>query len=101
MQTIVLHFNNYEHGEFYALYEKSFITVNSEIFARIYFREKALSHICDVKNSRLEHGLPISVNNSDCAKSRGFCFHETSHMRSFAKIKTLRKFPNLQYPGPA
>ena len=28
--------------------------------------------------------------------SRGFYFHETLHMRSFAKIKPSQKFPNLQ-----
>ena len=35
-------------------------------------------HICDVK-MRLEHNLPISVNV--CVFSRGFYFHETSHMQ--------------------
>ena len=34
---------------------------------------------------------------SDFAISRGFYFHETSHMRSFAKIKPSQKFPNYQY----
>ena len=36
-----------------------------------------------------------SSRQSDIANS--FDFHETSHMRSFAKIKLSRKFPNLQY----
>ena len=27
----------------------------------------------------------------------GFYFHETSHVRSFEKIKPSRKFPNFQY----
>ena len=49
-------------------------------------------HLCDVKKSRLKHDLHISVN--DRAISRGFYFHETSHIRSFAKIKPSRKFPN-------
>ena len=39
----------------------------------------------------------INKRQSDFAISRGFYFHETSHMRSFAKIKSSRKFPNLQY----
>ena len=41
----------------------------------------------------------ISKQQSDFAISRGFYFHETSHMHmwSFAKIKPSRKFPNLQY----
>ena len=54
------------------------------------FRENfifAKSHICGDKNSRQGHDLCIS---------RGFYFHDTSHMRSFAKIKPSRKFPNLQ-----
>ena len=33
-------------------------TINSEIFAKSIKR-----HICDVKNSRLEHDLPVSVND--------------------------------------
>ena len=54
-------------------------------------------HICDAKNLRLGHDLHISVKGqSDFGLSRGFYFHETSHMRSFAKIKPLQKFPNLQ-----
>ena len=71
--------------------------MNSEIFARILFSRIALRHICDVKKSRTGHDLPISVNDSDIANSRGFDFPESSHMRSFAKIKFSRKFPNLQY----
>ena len=51
-----------------------------------------------VKISLQGYDLPISVVDSDFAISRGFYFHETSHMRSFAKIKPSRKFPNLQYP---
>ena len=42
-------------------------------------------HICDVYNSRLGHDLPISVNN-----------RVILHMRSFAKMKPLQKFLNLQ-----
>ena len=55
------------------------------------------NYICNVKNSRLRQGLPISINDSDFAISRGFYFHETSHLQSFMKIKSSRKFPNLQY----
>ena len=39
----------------------------------------------------------VNKRQSDSAISRGFYFHETSHMRSFAKFKPSRKFPNLQY----
>ena len=39
----------------------------------------------------------INKRQSDFAISREFYFHETSHMRNFLKIKSSRKFPNLQY----
>ena len=38
----------------------------------------------------------INKIQSDFAISRGFNFHEASHMQSFAKIKSSRKFLNLQ-----
>ena len=60
------------------------------------FANSVKRDICHIKNSRLGHDIPTSVNDSDIAISRGFYFHETSHMRSFAKI-TLAKFPNFQY----
>ena len=49
------------------------------------FANSIKSHICQVKISRLGHDSPISLN--DRVISRGFYFHETSHVRSFAKIK--------------
>ena len=58
-------------------------------------------HISGVKYSRLRQDLPISIIDKVILPfSRGFYFHETSHMRSFAKIKSSRKFPNLQYVNP-
>ena len=39
----------------------------------------------------------INKQKSDSAISQGFYFHKTSHMRSFPKIKSSRKFPYLQY----
>ena len=39
----------------------------------------------------------ISKRQSDFVILRGFYFHKTSKIRSFAKIKPLRKFLNLQY----
>ena len=55
------------------------------------------SHISDAKKSRLGHDLPISEKGqSDFGNLGGFYFHETSHMRSFAKIKPSQKFSNLQ-----
>ena len=76
-------------------------------FARVYckfgnfqenfiFANSVKRHICEVKISWLRHDLPISVNDSDLFILRGFSFHETSHMHSFAKIKPSRKIPNLQ-----
>ena len=50
-----------------------------------------------MKNSRVRQDLLISINDSDFAILRGFYFHETSHMRCFAKINPSRKFPNLHY----
>ena len=86
-------------------------TVDSEIFARILFSWIALKDkFSDVKNKRLRqaclqfrivvfpdhtHLLLLTYINerqSDFAISRGFYFHE-----SFAKIKSSRKFSNLQY----
>ena len=61
------------------------------------FANSIKRHISDVKNSPLRQDLPISIKDSDFAISRGFYFHETSHMRSFAKIKWSQKFLNLQY----
>ena len=69
----------------YGNFRENFIFANS--FKR---------HICDVKNSRLGHDLPISVNDrviSAFLGGEGGYFHETSHMRSFVKIKPSRKFP--------
>ena len=60
------------------------------------FAKSLKKEICDVKNSQLSHDLPISKRQCDFTISRGSYFHETLHMRSFAKIKPSRKFPNLQ-----
>ena len=51
------------------------------------FENDIKRHICEVRNSRLGH----DNRHSDFAISRGFHSDETSHMRSFAKIKLLRK----------
>ena len=56
------------------------------------FANSVKRHIWGVKNSRLGHDLPASVNNSGFDILRGFHFH----MRSFVKIKPSRKFPNLR-----
>ena len=53
------------------------------------------SHICDMKNSRLGHDLPTSVNDSDFAILLLFYFHETKHLQSFLKINPLLNFWNL------
>ena len=70
-----------------------------EIFARIIFSQIALKDIFatlkirgDVKNSRQRHDLPSSVNDTVFMPFRGVHFHETSHMRSFAKINPRENF---------
>ena len=71
-------------------------TVNSETFRENFiFANGVKRHICDVKYSQQRHDLPISVNNRVITPFReGFIF---TKLRSFAKIKPLRKFPDLQY----
>ena len=59
-----------------------FGNVDNFIFANSVKRK-----ICLIRNSRIGHDLPTSVNDSDFAISRGCYFHETSHLRSFAKVK--------------
>ena len=56
-------------------------------------------HISDVKLATKAGFTYINKGQSDFAILQGFYFHETSHMRSFAKIKSSQKFPNLQYTG--
>ena len=46
------------------------ITVNSKISD---FANSVIRHTCHVKNSRLGHDLPISVNDSDLFRE-GFSF---------------------------
>ena len=54
----------------------------------IIFAKSIERHICEVKKSLLWHDLPISVNDRVIFTiSGGFYFHETSHLRSFTKIK--------------
>ena len=70
-------------------------TVDSEIFARFIFAKSFKRHTSDVKNPRLRQDLPISIKDRVILPFReGFIF--TKLVRSFAKIKSSRKFPNLQ-----
>ena len=64
------------------------------------FANSIKRHICDVKTSRLGHDIPISVNDRVILTFReGFNF--TKLRMCFAKIKSSRKFQNLQYkPKP-
>ena len=66
-------------------------TVNPKIFGRILFLRLALKD----KNSQVGHDLPISVKDIVISPFHEGFFHETSHMRSFAKIKASPKFLNL------
>ena len=68
-----------------SLIQFEFITLCSEIFARLLFSRITIKDIFATLKVCLGHDLPTSVNN--IVISRGFYFHETSHRRSFAKIK--------------
>ena len=85
LRVIYARFNKPGHKKIYCKFgnfRENFIFANS-------FKK----YIRDVKNSRLGHDLAVSTNDI----SRGFCFLDTSHMRSFAKIKPSRNFQNLKY----
>ena len=57
------------------------------------FANSVKTHICDVKKLQKWRDLPISVNERVISPIReGFIFYETSHMRSFAKIKPSQNF---------
>ena len=61
------------------------------------FANSVKIRICDAENSRKRCDLPISVNDRMISPiHEDFILHKTSHMRSFTKIKSSRKFPNLQ-----
>ena len=74
------------------------LTVNLEIFARILFSRIVFKDIYATSKFVTRVCFTyISKRQSDFAISREFYYHEASHIRSFAKIKPSRKFPNLQY----
>ena len=73
------------------------ITVNSEIFARVYFRETYMRSFVTNKPSRIGE---ITLSFTDIGKSGSSCEFLTPQiclLTIFAKIKFSRKFPNLQY----
>ena len=80
-------------------YQPTFPSENVTVIRKFsLFANSVKRHICDVKKSPLWHDLSLSVNDRMISPFREyFIFQETSHMRSFAKIKPLRKFPNQQY----
>ena len=58
-------------------------SVNSEIFARIYFifANSVQRHICDPQSSELRHDLHVSVNDDvNLLFREGFIFTKTSHI---------------------
>ena len=62
------------------------------------FANSIKRHICHIQISRLGHNLHISVKDRVIfAILGGFYFHETSHVRSFAKINPPENFRILQY----
>ena len=72
-------------------------TVNLEIFARVLFSRIALKDILTMLKLKTRTWFTyISKLEGDFATSGGLYFHETSHKRSFPKIKTSQKFSNLQ-----
>ena len=52
----------------------------------LFFANSVKRHTCGIKILQLGYDVPISVNDSIFAILQGFYFHETSHMRSFAKM---------------
>ena len=73
-------------------------TVNSEIIARVYFRETShMQSFVKIKSSRVGE---ITLSFTDIGKScpcRKFSASQICVLTLFAKIKVSRKFPNLQY----
>ena len=78
-------------------------TVNPKIFAKCVKRH---NYELKIKNSRLGLVLPLSVDGRVIlpflegfifTKLRIYAKFRENNMRSFAKIKPSRKFPNLQY----
>ena len=60
------------------------------------FADSGKRYICDVKNSRLMHVLPISVNDRVILSFReGFI--AKLRICEVRENNTSRKFPNLQY----
>ena len=63
------------------------------------WKSHVVVQICHLKNSHLGYDLHKSVNDRVVLTFReGFSFRETSHLRSFAKMKPSRKCPNLKDP---
>ena len=72
------------------------VTVNSEIFAKILFSRIALKDIFATFKIRDQVMIYLYQSTTECfAISRGFYFRETSHMQSFAKIKPRENFRYL------
>ena len=73
------------------------VTVNSEIFAGVYFRETShMRSFVKIKSSRIGE---ITISFTNISKSRYCREFPTSQicvLTLFAKIKLSRKFPNLQ-----
>ena len=71
-------------------------TVNSDFFRENFiFANSVKGHIVTVRNSRLRHDLPISVNDRVILPFReDFIFTNFAYFR---ENKPSRKFSNLQY----
>ena len=77
---IIVYYDNHSITEAYTLQDlrqsmvvkKPISGVNCTL--NLIFTNNVKIHVCDVKNSRLGHNLPASVNDSDVNVSRGFIF---------------------------
>ena len=74
------------------------VTVNSEIFARVYFRET--SHVRSFVKMKSSRNREITLSITDIGKpcpSREILTSLVCLLMLFAKIIFSRKFPNLKY----
>ena len=62
----------------------------------IIFANSVKRHICDVKNLRLRHDLPISVNDTDFAISRGFYFTKYAKFREYKTLAKIRIYSIIE-----
>ena len=74
-------------------------TVNSEIFARVLFRETShMRSFVKTKSSRIAKFSTLSITDiGKSCPSREILTSQVCLLTLFAKIRFSRKFPDLQY----